>query len=87
MIATTAPQWGHNHPDAVAARLTEHLDALLASPEARGFPPSRPRRCASNAARVAKARELLEGETVLEATDREHFRRRVGLLEMRMVES
>ena len=63
-IATTAPLWGHESREAVAARLFDHIEALLSGPEARGFPKSRPRLCRAYAARLRKARELLTAERV-----------------------
>ena len=64
MIATTAPLWGHESREAVAARLFDHIEALLSGPEKRGFPKNRPRLCRAYAARVRKARELLTVERV-----------------------
>lgn len=67
-IATSAPLWGHDSREAVAARLFDHIEALLSGPEALGFPKKRPRRCRAYAARVRKARALLKAETVLSGT-------------------
>ncbi len=81
MIATTAPLWGHESREAVAARLFDHIEALISGPESRGFPKSRPRLCRAYAARLRKARELLTAEVVLSASDHSHHTLRLLTIE------
>ncbi|KKN69877.1 hypothetical protein LCGC14_0437010 [marine sediment metagenome] len=80
-VATTAPLWGHESREAVAARLFDHIDALLSGPELRGFPEGLPRLCRAYAARVRKARELLTAEVVLSASDHSHHTLRLLTIE------
>lgn len=84
-VATTAPLWGHDSREAVAARLFDHIEALISGPEALGFPKKRPRRCRAYAARVRKANDLLKGEAVLCEVD--VFNLRMRLLAIQMMPS